>query len=349
MAAAVIAISACMSCRSSDSPLFDAKMPRLGIGLAALGRPGYINLGRADEFSELGEARTKEAMQERCHRVLDVARDLGLKYFDAARSYGEAEAFLGAWLTSREIKPGELVVGSKWGYRYNADWKVETGGEPHEIKDHSVSHLRSQTLETEERLGSHLCLYQIHSATLESGVLDNAEVLAELARLKLERGWKIGLSVSGPQQAVVIRKACALEPRLFDCVQATYNLMEQASQEALEEASRQGMEVIIKEAMANGRLLAKGRSPAADAVLKLAGELDVPPDALCLAAVMRQPFAPMVLSGAATEEQLRSNVRALEIAEDGGMLTDKALTALMQACLANSEEYWAERSALQWN
>eukprot|EP00955_Chlamydomonas_euryale_P055402 356118-Chlamydomonas_euryale.AAC.14 len=77
---------------------------------------------------------------------------------------------------------------------------------------------------------------QIHSATLESGVLDNADVLSELARLKAERGWRLGLSVSGPRQADVIRRALKIEVPgdrggmlLFDCVQATWNVMEQSA------------------------------------------------------------------------------------------------------------------------
>ena len=44
--------------------------------------------------------------------------------------------------------------------------------------------LERQYRESRHWLGAHLQLYQIHSATLESGVLDNKEVLRELARLR---------------------------------------------------------------------------------------------------------------------------------------------------------------------
>src|SRR5205807_10055816 len=44
--------------------------------------------------------------------------------------------------------------------------------------------LLRQAAESRELLGRHLGLYQIHSATRESGVLDNQEVLRELARLR---------------------------------------------------------------------------------------------------------------------------------------------------------------------
>jgi hypothetical protein len=52
-------------------------------------------------------------------------------------------------------------------------------------------------LQTDRHLGPFLGLYQIHSATLESGVLSAADVLAALAQLKAEKGWALGLSVSG--------------------------------------------------------------------------------------------------------------------------------------------------------
>ncbi len=49
------------------------------------------------------------------------------RYFDAARSYGRAEEFLGSWLggLGRE-QLDRAVVGSKWGYYYTADWQVGT-------------------------------------------------------------------------------------------------------------------------------------------------------------------------------------------------------------------------------
>lgn len=66
-----------------------------------------------------------------------------------------------------------------------------------QVKEHTLPHLRHQSAESEQLLGSYLGLYQIHSATLESGVLDAADVIAELAALKRDRGWRIGLSLSG--------------------------------------------------------------------------------------------------------------------------------------------------------
>src|ERR1700736_4973666 len=86
---------------------------RIGLGLAALGRPGYINLGHA---KDLGAQYDPRAMEGHAHAVLDAAWSAGIRYFDAARSYGRAEEFLSSWLFSRQIPPGAVTVGSKWGY-----------------------------------------------------------------------------------------------------------------------------------------------------------------------------------------------------------------------------------------
>src|SRR5687767_5224602 len=103
-------------------------LARLGLGLAALGRPGYINVGHGDD---LGTNREQRAMQERAHAVLDAAYAAGVRYFDAARSYGLAERFLGSWLATRDIAPADVTVASKWGYTYTAGWRVTA--EAHEV------------------------------------------------------------------------------------------------------------------------------------------------------------------------------------------------------------------------
>jgi len=58
---------------------------RIGLGLAALGRPAYIDVGRD---RDLGLARSRAAMEARTQNVLDAAYDVGVRYLDVARSYG---------------------------------------------------------------------------------------------------------------------------------------------------------------------------------------------------------------------------------------------------------------------
>jgi aryl-alcohol dehydrogenase-like predicted oxidoreductase len=303
---------------------------RFGLGLAALGRPGYLNLGHGDD---LGDDRSAASLERRAHEVLDAAYELGIRYFDAARSYGRGEEFLGSWL--RDRGPTDAVVGSKWGYVYTADWQVDA--DPPEVKHHDAETFRRQLEETRANLGARLALYQIHSATPESGVLENDAVLAELAGLR-NSGVAVGLSVSGTSQAETIARAAELG--VFDAVQATWNLYERAAEAALAAAHRAGMTVIVKEALANGRLSPRGDS----AQLAAAAEaLGATADAVALAAVIERPWADIVLTGAASAETLASNLGALavewtrELGDDLRSLTEP------------SASYWRTRSQLSWN
>ncbi|EKX54915.1 hypothetical protein GUITHDRAFT_83863 [Guillardia theta CCMP2712] len=344
---------------SVSSSLFATKgtpVPRIGLGLAALGRPGYINLGRSEELSTSSE-RSVELMKEQTFQVLDAAWACGVRYFDAARSYGRAEEFLSSWLESRKVESQDVCIGSKWGYRYTAEWRIDTGGAPHEVKDHSTSHFLKQQQETLHLLKDHLRLYQIHSATLESGVLENEELLNEMRRFKAENGVGLGLSLSGTQQAQVLEAALKIpmeeggdlsQGRLFDSVQATWNLAEQSAGEALHQARVADLQVIVKEAMGNGRLLKGSASPS---LRKLADHMGCSPDALALACVLLQPFQPLVLSGAATPDQMRSNFEAVSLS--ASIQADPSKMSLVQSLMnevrMSPDEYWNERSQLKWN
>ena len=301
------------------------------MGLAALGRPGYLNLGHGDD---LGADKTVGALEERTHEVLDAAWAAGVRYYDAARSYGRAEQFLGTWLRAREIEPGAVFVASKWGYTYTADWQVDA--DPPEVKDLSLEQLVRQLGETRELIGEWLRLYQIHSATLSSGVLDDDAVLSELAALRRD-GLEIGLSVSGEEQPATIDRAVDLGA--FDAVQATYNLLERRAGPALERAAAAGMRVVVKEALANGRLTARGRIAELEEAAEVGGST---PDAVALAWLLRRPWVDVVLSGAATVEHLQSNLAATAVKWTSQL--DEALAGLGEA----SEPYWAARSDLDW-
>jgi aryl-alcohol dehydrogenase-like predicted oxidoreductase len=303
----------------------------IGLGMAALGRPGYINVGHG---RDLGPDHSVSALERRAHEVLDAAYAGGVRYFDAARSYGRAEAFLGSWLERRKLPPGAVTVGSKWGYTYTADWQVDA--DPPEVKDLSVETLRRQLAETRELLGDHLSLYQIHSATLDSGVLDDEAVLNELGELRAT-GVDIGLTTTGPEQSATIERALAVGG--FDAVQATWNLLEPSAGPALAAAHDAGLRVIVKEALANGRLTSGGCPP----LEEVARRLGAGADATALAAVLAQPWPDIVLSGAATTEQIRSNLAALDV-----RLDDEAQAAL-GGLAEPPETYWQRRSQLAWN
>jgi aryl-alcohol dehydrogenase-like predicted oxidoreductase len=90
--------------------------------------------------------------------------------------------------------------------------------------------------------------------------------------------------------------------------------------------------VIIKEALANGRLVANGPWTAA---------LGARPDVTALAAAVVQPWADVVLSGAVTVEQVESNLAARS-AQDVDL--DRLATLGMDA-----RTYWGQRAAMTWS
>lgn len=304
---------------------------RLGLGMAALGRPGYITLGHGED---LADGRDVASMRDNAARMLDAARAAGITYIDAARSYGRAEEFLASWLADRE--PADLTIGSKWGYTYTAEWSVDA--EVHEIKDHSAEVFSRQVAESLDLLGDRLALYQVHSATLESGVLDDGVVLAGLAALR-DQGVIIGLTTSGPRQAEVIERAITITRGgrpLFGSVQATWNLLEVSAGAALAVAHDAGLGVIVKEVLANGRLTGRGSPPPA-----LTDGAGASPDALAIAAALSQPWADVVLLGPATVDHLASNLRALAVGE--GELPETASFS------EDPGTYWQHRATLSWN
>jgi aryl-alcohol dehydrogenase-like predicted oxidoreductase len=136
----------------------------------------------------------------------------------------------------------------------------------------------------------------------------------------------IGLSVSGPRQAEVIRRALAVSvdgANPFHEVQATWNILEPSAGPALAEAHDAGWGVIIKEALANGRLASRDR--------------------VAIAAALANPWVDVVLSGAVTEEQVRSNAAAL-----GVHLSADELAELLKIA-EPPDQYWQERSQLSWS
>lgn len=297
-------------------------LARIGVGLASLGRPAYINLGRTGELPE----RDVDAMRTASYEVLDAAYEAGVRRVDVARSYGRAEEFLGGWLDDRGHT--DIVVSSKWGYAYVGDWRLDA--EVHEVKEHSLERFATQWAESQALLGDAISLYQVHSLTADSPLFEDVSLLEAMASLT-EDGVAIGFSTSGPRQADTIRRA--LELRLFTAVQSTWNLLETSAGPALAEAHDAGLTVMIKETLANGRLAVNPPEPVASA----ARDLDTTADAVAVAAVLAQAWADVVLVGPSSAAQLTTNLAATGLAVgDLGSLTE------------NPESYWSERSSLAW-
>ena len=311
---------------------------KLGLGLAALGRPGYINLGH---HQNIGPNKSKEAMYFQTEKVLNFAYQSGIQYFDVARVYGASEEFLSKWIRKQNQFNG--YVGSKWGYEYLADWKIDT--DVHERKDHSAAFLKQQWVETRLNLGKNIDLYQIHSVTPESNVLNDRSVLNELQNIK-KSGIEIGISTSGPSQAETIKKLLEINKveNLFTFIQCTINILEQSCQQILIEASESKINIIAKEIFANGRLSAANKEFHQKEILilkNLALDLNLSLEELSLIWAYQQKYINIVLTGAATVEQLQSNIDAIS-------KKDLTLPNLLELG-TSKESYWQSRKSLKWN
>jgi aryl-alcohol dehydrogenase-like predicted oxidoreductase len=307
--------------------------PRLGLGLAAIGRPAYITVGRTADLGDPAH-RSIEQMRARAHELLDAAWVAGIRYFDVARSYGLAETFLGTWLDEHPGRRGALAIGSKWGYEYVGDWRIDAP--VHERKDHSLRMFETQWPQTIQALGgSHPDIYLVHSVTPDSPVLYDTALLDRLCDLAAT-GLTVGISTSGPHQSQVLAEAMALVDSPFRAVQATWNLREQSATDVLREAHSANWLVIVKEVLANGRL-SEGATMGAAHDLAVADGQTM--DAFAIGAALTQPWADIVLTGAVTPRQLLANVAARPPCADPDQLSALAISPAA---------YWEERSRLEW-
>lgn len=316
-------------------------MTKIGLGLAAIGRPEYINLRKIADSNKSEANYKKNALD-----LLDHAYRKGLRDFDTAPSYGKGEAYLIEWY--RRHNYPDLNLSTKWGYTYVANWEIGYSG-AHEIKEHSLAKLKEQWPESKLLLPA-LGIYQIHSATFDSGVLSNNEVLNELFYIKQQTGIKIGLSVSGSEQNRIIKAAAEkmVEGQaLFDSFQVTYNILEGSTHQTVKKLMEQGKTIIIKEALANGRLFRQRDYPhynaLYDALESMARCHRVGTDAIALRYVMDFLSPTLVLSGASNTAQLDENLKVNQF-----NLSRKEMHTLSEFSI-DAQSYWNERKQLKWN
>ncbi|GAA4238705.1 aldo/keto reductase [Postechiella marina] len=313
---------------------------KLGLGTAALGRPQYINIRqKPSNYLNL------DAFKQESFATLEEAYNLGVRYFDTAPGYGLAEQLLLEWLKTKD--DNAIEVATKWGYTYVANFNAKA--KVHEVKDHSVEKLKEQWLVSKNLL-PYLKVYQIHSATFQTGVLKNDEVLSYLAFLKETYKIKIGLSSTGYNQVDIIKEALKVAVNgvpLFDVFQVTYNVLDQSLKAVVELLNKQNKLIIIKEALANGRVFRNKNYPNYKLMYAsleaLANKYRVGVDAICLQYCAQTIPNSKVLSGAGNSRQLQDNLKM-----NAFVLSDLEIDEISNFKV-NAKVYWQERKALKWN
>jgi aryl-alcohol dehydrogenase-like predicted oxidoreductase len=313
----------------------------IGLGTAAIGRPLYINVKQmADD-----ESFSLQKFKEKGIKVLEEAYNKGIRNFDTAPGYGLAEQLVLDWLQTK--KDLSIEVSTKWGYTYVANF--DPNAKVHEIKEHSINKLNEQW-EFSKQLLPYLKVYQIHSATLDTGVLNNTEVLKRLHELKKEYNITIGLTTTGANQTEVLEKGLSVQVEneaLFQSFQCTYNILDQSVSKYADALENLSGPFIIKEALANGRLIPNNRfseyRKLYDIMNRLAKKYNVGADAIALRYCMENFPEALALSGANNTEHLTANLKTNQFA-----LTESEIEQL-GAFGISSNEYWQERKQLTWN
>ena len=247
----------------------------------------------------------------------------------------------------RTKKDSNIQIATKWGYTYTANFNPNA--KVHEVKAHSLGKLNEQW-DVSKSFLAHLKVYQIHSATLETGVLKNEAVLNRLAFLKNEHQIEIGITTTGDNQVEVIKKALDVSvdgKQLFDAFQVTYNVLDQSLGTVSNTLFNQDKKVIIKEALANGRLFRnssyKHYNKLYNSLEQLANEYNVGVDVIALKFCQQSIQESIVLSGASNFEHLKSNLKV-----NTTTLSEEALNELKNFRI-DSTRYWQERKQLVWN
>lgn len=312
----------------------------IGLGTATIGRPHYINI----KTNLSDEPFNKQNFILKGKSMLTEAYKQGVRHFDTAPGYGIAERILLEWIS--EFQPKDITISTKWGYTYVANFNRNVN--VHEIKEHSLDKLNEQW-EVSKHLLPYLNIYQIHSATLDSGVLENREVLKRLSQLKQEYNLKIGLSTSGNNQNEIIEKALSVKVdnnTLFDSFQVTFNVFDQSLLKITPLLKQENKTIIVKEALANGRVF-----PNADynhykhtyELLEfLSNKYNTSIDAVALRFCLDIINPLMVLSGASEKNHLASNMMA-----NNFKLNTEEINQIKKLVI-NPISYWKERKQLPW-
>jgi aryl-alcohol dehydrogenase-like predicted oxidoreductase len=190
----------------------------------------------------LGETRVSEADAE---RLVLGALDLGVTLFDAARSYGLAEARLGRILASRR---DGVVLSTKGGYaaRDAEDWTpaAVTRG-----IDEACSRLQTDRVD----------VFHLHSCPVD--VLQRDGLLEALTRARAA-GKVAVVAYSGDNEPL----AWAVGSEAFASVQCSVSVFDQhALRESVPRASARGMGVVAKRPLGNAPWRFAGRPDGQDA------------------------------------------------------------------------------------
>lgn len=208
----------------------------IGLGALEIGRAWGI---RSDEDPGLPPDEATAS------RFLNHVLDSGVNFIDTAAAYWASEERIGNAISHRR---SEYVLASKWG-----EWCDETGS----VYDYSPAAFWDFLESSLKKLKTDcIDLFQIHSAPMD--VIREGAAVEEMKKARQQGKIRfIGASVGEPEAVAAIQTGD------YDAIQISYSVLDRQMEErVLPMAREHNIGVIIKDALAAGRLTAKiGRLP----------------------------------------------------------------------------------------
>ena len=243
-------------------------------------------------------------------RVLRLAVELGVAFFDTANAYGPRTVNQLIGQTLRPLPEG-VIVGNKVGAGRGPDRSWIITDHPDTVRRQVYEALADLGTEASEltylRLGG-----DGPAPPSDVPLEDSLGVLVELRNQGLIR--RIGLSGASPE---MLARAQKMTP--IAAVQNRFNLLDRSGVQVLADCEAQGIMFVPYFPLASGRLSSHNE------LTRPAERLDATAAQVALAWLLRRSPAMVVIPGTARPDHLRANIGAAEIAEN---LTDAEVARL---------------------
>lgn len=270
-------------------------MNRVGYGAMRLAGPGVW--GFPDD-------------PEAARRVLRLAVELGVTFFDTANAYGPRTVNQLIGQALGPIREG-VIVGNRVAAERGPDKSWVVDGRPETIR--RQVHEALTDLGTDASELTYLRLVgDTPGAHQDVPLEESLGALVELRDQGLIR--RIGLSGASPQ---MLARAQQLTP--IAAVQNRFNLLDRSGVQVLADCERQGILFIPYFPLAAGRLSGHHE------LSGLAERLGVTPAQVALAWLLRRSPSVVVIPGTSSTDHLRSNIAASDVA---AQLTDTEVARL---------------------
>ena len=211
------------------------EVSEISFGTVSLGLPYGIGIyGKEDMISE------KDAV-----KLLLLALDKGINFFDTARAYGCSEERLGKAFKDRRE---DVVIATKCAHLYDNNNQLPPDRELKRIINNSLNESLS-ALQT-----YYIDIYMIHNADLN--VLSNQAIIKTFSEYK-QKGMARAIGVSTYSVAETKK---AIESGIWDVIQLAYNLMDQSQGEFFSLAEQNGVGIVVRSVLFKGILTDRGRN-----------------------------------------------------------------------------------------